>query len=83
MKATKQRKEVKKMTAKQIREPKQLPEFMSPYALAKHAGIKHAQMLYNYINWNKLTATRNSTGKWQIARKDAEEFLAKYAPRVK
>ena len=57
-------------------------DFMSPYALA---GIESSlrkvkvppQKLYGYIRQGYLVATRNSTGKLQVSRDAAVQYLTR------
>lgn len=58
-------------------------EFYSPYALAKiESKLRDKdippQKLYGYVRQGYVTATKNSTGKLQISRKDASTYLEKF-----
>ena len=57
-----------------------LPEFMSPYRLAKFESVVRGktvppQKLYGYIRAGYLQGTENSTGKIQVAREEAVRYL--------
>ena len=59
-----------------------IPDFMSPYRLSKlesqlRGKTVPPQKLYGYIRNGYLKASRNSTGKLQVARQDAEAYLTK------
>lgn len=57
----------------------ELPEFLSPYALAKVAGVR-PQMAYNYIRKGYISAT-SQDGSIVVERAEAERWLVKYLAR--
>jgi len=61
----------------EIEVPKIIELFISPYNLAKVVDVR-PQMMYNYINKGYIKSSKNTLGKKQIKREDANAWIAKY-----
>jgi hypothetical protein len=62
----------------QIRVITEDTQFVSPYALAKVAGVK-PQMVYNYVRQGFIESTKGQNGEILIARADANAWLVRRA----